>query len=444
MEQPRVFVDSISWIILAAFFLLLPGCAQLTRKDGVPPELQGQASVAGMTGIRYWADQDPTDFVRAAEAAFQREQAEWRASGHRGPLPPAEFLAVSGGGEDGAFGAGLLVGWSAAGTRPKFKGVTGISTGALTAPFAFLGPAYDDKLREVYTKISVKDVLEPRSYIAASLQDAFADNAPLRKTIARYFDQAILDAIAGEHAKGRILLIGTTNLDARRPVVWNIGEIAASRNPKALDVVHDILVASAAIPGAFPPVLIDVEAAGKPYQEMHVDGGASAQVFLYPPSIDLGKRDRDRGLTRKRTLYVIRNARLDPDWAQVDRWTFSIVGRAIASLIQTQGIGDLYRIYIAAQRDGIDYNLAYIPRTFTTPFIEPFDTKYMNELFDVGYRLGSAGYSWAKLPPGLYGSGDRTTPASAGSEGTGHIPDSRPAREGVRARRNPPVSPSWY
>ena len=233
------------------------------------------------------------------------------------------------------------------------------------------------------------------------MQDAFADNAPLRKTIAHYFDQAVLDAIAAEHAKGRILLIGITNLDARRPIVWNIGEIAASRNPKALEVVHDILVASAAIPGAVPRVLIDVEAAGKPYQEMHVDGGASAQVFLYPPSIDLRNRDRDRGPTRKRTLYVIRNARLDPDWAQVDRWTFSIVGRAIASLIQTQGIGDLYRIYIASQRDGIDYNLAYIPRTFTTPFTEPFDTKYMNELFDLGYRLGSAGYSWAKLPPGF-------------------------------------------
>ena len=134
--------------------LLLPGCAELTRKDAVPAQLQGQATVAGMTGVRYWADQDPTDFVHAAEAAFEREQAEWRASGHQAPLPPAEFLAISGGGEDGAFGAGLLVGWSAAGTRPKFKGVTGISTGALTAPFAFLGPAYDDKLREVYTKIS--------------------------------------------------------------------------------------------------------------------------------------------------------------------------------------------------------------------------------------------------------------------------------------------------
>ena len=400
MGQPRVFMNSISWIFLAAFSLLLSGCAELTRKDAVPAPLQGQATVAGMTGVRYWADQDPTDFVNAAEAAFEREQAEWRASGHQGPLPPVEFLAISGGGEDGAFGAGLLVGWSAAGTRPNFKGVTGISTGALTAPFAFLGPAYDDKLREVYTKISAKDVLEPRSYMAAVLEDAFADNAPLRKTIGRYFDQSLLDAIAAEHAKGRILLIGTTNLDARQPIIWNIGEIATSGNPKALELIHDILIASAAIPGAFPPVLIDVEVAGQPYQEMHVDGGASAQVFLYPPSIDIRQRDRDLGLTRERTLYVIRNARLDPDWAQVERRTFSIAGRAVSSLIQTQGIGDLYRIYIAAQRDAIDYNLAFIPRTFTTPLRKPFDTEYMNELFALGYQLGSTGYPWAKVPPG--------------------------------------------
>jgi hypothetical protein len=177
MGQPRPLVDSVSWILLAAFSFLLLGCAELTRKDAVPAPLQGQATIAGMTGMRYWADQDPTDFVRAAQAAFEREQQEWRASGHQGPLPQAAFLAISGGGEDGAFGAGLLIGWTAAGTRPNFKGVTGISTGALTAPFAFLGPAYDDKLREVYTTISAKDVLEPRF--------ALADNSPLRRTIAR-------------------------------------------------------------------------------------------------------------------------------------------------------------------------------------------------------------------------------------------------------------------
>ena len=281
-----------------------------------------------------------------------------------------------------------------------FKGVTGISTGALTAPFAFLGPDYDDELKGVYTTISAKDVLEERGYITALLQDALADNAPLRSLIARYFDQAMLDAIAAEHAKGRVLLIGTTNLDARRPVIWNIGEIAASDHPQALTLVHDILIASAAIPGAFPPVMIDVELDGETYEEMHVDGGASAQVFVYPPGLDVRAVSQERHITRERRLYVIRNARLDPDWAQVERRTFSILERAVSSLIQTQGVGDLYRIYLAAERDGIDFNLAYIPASFTSQLEEPFETEYMKELFQVGYDLAVDGYPWAKVPPG--------------------------------------------
>ncbi len=133
---------------------------------------------------------------------------------------------------------------------------------------------------------------------------------------------------------------------------------------------------------------------------MHVDGGASAQVFLYPPQLDLRQRSRERGISRERRVYIIRNARLDPDWAQVERRTLSIAGRAISSLIQTQGVGDLYRIYIATQRDGIDYNLAYIPESFTTPLEEPFDTAYMRQLFRVGYGMAVRGYPWAKVPPG--------------------------------------------
>jgi hypothetical protein len=312
-------------------------------------------------------------------------------------LPPVNFLAISGGGENGAFGAGLLVGWTAAGTRPVFKGVTGISTGALTAPFAFLGSAYDDKLREVYTTITGKDVLESRGIYGALFQDAMADNAPLRKTVAKYFDQPMLDAIAAEHKKGRILLIGTTNLDARRPVIWDIGAIAESGQPGALELVQDILVASAAIPGAFPPMMFNVEANGKVYQEMHVDGGASTQVFLYPPQLNI----KASGVKRERNLYVLRNARLDPDWAQVDRRTMTIAGRAISSLIQTQGVGDLYRIYLTSRRDGIDFNLAYIPKTFTTVLKEPFDHTYMSELFQLGYDMAVKGYPWEKYPPGF-------------------------------------------
>jgi len=385
-------------LALATLALLLAACGPIARFDAVPVVQEERARVLGLpSGIRYWADGDPEEFMLAAGESFEREKAYLAATGHQGPLPPATFLAISGGGENGAFGAGLLVGWTEAGTRPVFKGVTGVSTGALTAPFAFLGPAYDDKLRQVYTTLSAQDVMQPRGFLAVLLDDAMADNSPLRKTVAKYFDQAMLDAIAEEYKKGRILLIGTTNLDARRPVIWNIGAIAESGHPQALELVHDVLVASAAIPGAFPPVMVDVEVDGTAYEEMHVDGGASSQVFLYPPQLNVSRS----GVERERVLYVIRNARLDPDWAQVERQVLSIAGRAISSLIQTQGVGDLYRIYLTTQRDGFDFNLAYIPKSFTRTLKEPFETAYMQELFELGRDLAVSGYPWEKGPPGF-------------------------------------------
>ena len=388
---------------LAGLLLALVGTAGCTlpvRLDAVPVATQAKASVVGMPDVRYWADGDASDFLRDALDALRREQDLLQRAGHRGPLPPVEFLAISGGGEDGAFGAGLLVGWSAAGTRPRFKGVTGISTGALIAPFAFLGSEYDGRLKEVYTTITGKDILEERGYFAALMNDAMADTKPLHKLVQRIVDQSMLDAIAAEHEKGRVLLIGTTNLDARRPVIWNVTKIAASRHPQALELVQTLLVASAAIPGAFPPVMIGVEADGQKFEEMHVDGGATAQVFVYPPGLSIRAVEQQQRLTRQRRLFIIRNARLDPDWAQVERRTLSIANRAVSSLIQTQGVGDLYRIYIAAQRDGIDFNLAYVPESFKTPLREPFDPVYMKELFAVGYELAADGYPWAKTPPG--------------------------------------------
>jgi len=399
------------WVVAALLLLVATACGPLHRSDAVPADMEERAIVPGMPGVRYFADgTDTTDMVRDGMASLAQEKAYLASTGHQGPLPPANFLAISGGGENGAFGAGLLVGWTAAGTRPVFKGVTGVSTGALTAPFAFLGSAYDAKLRAVYTSITADDVLVSRGLIqGAFFYDSMADSAPLRKTVAKYFDQPMLNAIAAEYRKGRILLIGTTDLDARRPVIWNIGKIAASGNPHALELVHEILVASAAIPGAFPPVMIDVEVNGKPYQEMHVDGGASAQVFLYPPSLNI----RASGIVRERRLYVIRNARLDPDWARVDRSTMTIASRAISSLIQTQGVGDLYRIYLTSQRDGLDFNLAYIPKSFTRTLKEPFEHGYMVALFKVGYDLAANGYPWVKAPPGFTAPGTAEQPAAA-------------------------------
>jgi len=210
-----------------------------------------------------------------------------------------------------------------------------------------------------------------------------------------------LQDIAAEYAKGRLLLIGTTNLDAHRGVIWNIGKIAESGHPKALDLLHNILLASSAVPGAFPPVLVEVEAQGQRFQEMHVDGGASAQVFVYPPQFKLDELGAAAGVTRVRKLYVIRNAQLDPGWSEVERRTLSIAGRAIASLIQAQGRGDLFRLSAIAQRDQVDFNLAYIPSTFKAPHREEFDNEYMRQLFQVGYDLARKGYPWAKTPPGM-------------------------------------------
>jgi hypothetical protein len=309
----------------------------------------------------------------------------------------------SGSGANWAFTAGLLNGWTAAGNRPQFKAVTGISTGALIAPFAFLGPAYDETLRKFYTGITTKDILIERGKLAAIFDDALADSPPLRRLIASLVDRKLLDAIAAEYGKGRLLLVGTTNLDAQRAVIWNVGAIAASGHPRAVDLVRDILIASAAIPAAFPPVMIDVEADGWHYQEMHVDGGTVTQVFLYPPSLKIREVSEAAGFKRDRRVYIIRNARFEPEYAETPRRTLSIAGRAVSSLIATQGIGDLYRTYLNAQRDGIDYNLVAIPDDFRLQPREVFDREYMQKLFDVGFEMGRKGGFWKKTPPAFEG-----------------------------------------
>ena len=301
-----------------------------------------EAVPLGVPNARYFVDGDLSGFTRDAMKSIERERATLAASGKAGePLPPINYLAISGGGDDGAFGAGLLNAWTEAGTRPEFKAVTGISTGGLIAPFAFLGPKHDKELREVYTSVGPADIYESRSMWAAVTNDAMADNRPLWNLLGKYITAEFLKEVAAEYAKGRMLLIGTTDLDARRPVVWNMGEIAASTDPRALDLFRKIMIASASIPGAFPPMMIDVEVDGKPYQEMHVDGGAMALVFMYPPGLTQAVTAAGGQIAeRERHVYIIRNRRLDPNWAEIDRRTLSIVGRAISSMIQTQGIGD--------------------------------------------------------------------------------------------------------
>jgi predicted acylesterase/phospholipase RssA len=381
---------------LAALLLLaLAGCASPERTAPVPVADTTRALPLGLANARFFPAAQGAEMIAEWEQALARQrQTLGLKPGAR--LPTGYFLAISGGGDNGAFGSGLLVGWSEAGDRPEFQYVTGVSTGALIAPFAFLGAEYNQQLRDIYTTISAQDVYLERGFLDAIYNDALSDTTPLFDLISKYVDESMMTALAREYRKGRLLLIGTTDLDAQRPSIWNIGAIAASGHPGAVDLVRKILRASSAIPGMFQPVMIDVEMDGKPYQELHVDGGAIAQMFLYPANIDARKVAH-----RERKAYLIRNAREDPEWADVERRTLSVASRAISTMIHTSGSNDLLRIYFITQRDGVDYNLAYIGGDFTVPHTGEFDKTYMNALYDYAYQQARHGYPWKKVPPML-------------------------------------------
>jgi predicted acylesterase/phospholipase RssA len=388
------------FINLTSCFLLsfaLLGCSSLERKSAVPAQALSKAQIAGLPSVRYLIS------TQAGVDALVNDVIQLETSrGKNAFTGDANYLALSGGGDDGAFGAGLLVGWSKQGSRPNFNLVTGISTGALIAPFAYLGKEYDPVLQQVYTTINPKDVYVQRGILSGIFSDGLADSTPLYQLISRYVDANFLKKIAYEYsANGRWLLIGTTNIDAGLPVIWNMGRIAGIGTPEALELFRRIMLASASIPGAFSPVMFDFLVDSQAFQEMHVDGGASTQVFLYPSSAV--SKANELGIKRRnnRQAYIIRNSRLDPRWSETERRTLSVAGRAITQLIQTQGIGDLYRIYNTTQNDRVGFNLAYIGSDFNEPHNEEFDTQYMNALFQYGYNHAVKGYPWSKYPPGF-------------------------------------------
>jgi predicted patatin/cPLA2 family phospholipase len=394
---------ALSAVLVVVAVVAVQACSTPQRMPSQPPDQLTQATVLGIPNARYYPDEQGAELFQEGMMSVQREMAALGVT-DLSQLPPAYYLAISGGGGDGAFGAGLLNGWTEAGTRPEFKLVTGISTGSLIAPFAFLGSDYDAQLKRVYTTIQDSDVYTERGLTAVFDSDAMLDTTPLFGIISDIVDEDMMAAIAREYEKGRMLLVASTNLDARQTVIWNIGAIAASGKPGALDLIHKILLASAAMPVGFPPVMFDVEVDGVTYQEMHVDGGAVAQLILYPPAV--GEQAKammeQQHITRERVAYVIRNGRLSYEAAPVDRSTLTIAGQAVSTMISSSGINDLYRVYFICQEDGVDYNLAYIDSGFGEP--EPddlFDKAYMNDLFEYGYDLARNGYPWKKAPPYL-------------------------------------------
>ncbi len=388
------------WIGLAAA-LALGACTSLAPLRVAPTaEFYSLAEPVGAAGSRFWGDDLTAGQLVAIEAILRDGVTRrWEAAGRPEAGIQETVLALSGGGPDGAFAAGLLTGWTEAGDRPEFSLVTGISVGALIAPFAFAGSDYDDALRIIFTETETSDVAQLALFSALRGALAVADTAPLRARIRALVDDRLIARIAQGHRDGRLLLVGTTNLDAGRPVIWNMGEIAAA-GERAL--FQDVLLASASIPGAFPPVLIEVDAAGRRFQELHVDGGVTRSVFVGPTGAQLAA---PAGLPFpvRRRFYVIQNNGLAPPYVPSPARLASIVSRSVSTLIRAQTEGDLMRIYGQARDLGAEFNLAFVPAGFGTASAAAFDREYMSALFEAARTLGREGPNWLPAPPGVLG-----------------------------------------
>ncbi len=393
-------MHSFSLLVATVFFCLVGGCAG--SRHAVPMELVPEAEVVGMPGVRAFGDLPSSLFQRSLlDSIKQEDPRDFPPQSDGTTTYPA--LALSGGGANGAYSAGLLNGWSKEGSRPVFKIVTGVSTGALIAPMVFLGSEYDGKLKEFYTTISSKDIFKKKGILGIIGGTSLASTKPLAHLIAKGVDESFLQAVADAHSQGRRLYIGTTNLDSQRLVVWDMGAIASSGDKGALELFRKIMLASASIPVIFPPVYIDVEAGGKRYREMHVDGGVTTEVFfLYGLVGDFRSALRETGLDPSKVrlkLYIVRSGKIQPMWEQVKNKTFPIAERSLANLTRMHAIGDLYRLYAITEARGGDFNLAYIPDNYLPVPKETFDPVEMNRLFNLGFKEAVGGYPWRKYPP---------------------------------------------
>ena len=388
---------------LAALCLALAGCGTLPRHP-VPIPQEPNARVPGFADARGWAGKTERPLEADLMLSFQQES---EADFPRQPDGTVNYahLALSGGGAHGAFGAGFLNGWTSTGRRPVFKIVTGVSTGALMAPFAFIGPMYDGALREFYTTTSTNDIFTLGSLLWRLIAgEALADTRPLQAMINRHVDAELLRHVAEQHRRGRRLFIGTADIDVPRFVVWNMGQIASSGHPDALELFRKVMLASASIPVAFPPVLFKVEVApgGPLYDEMHVDGGVGARVFLNGGVFRGSVIHTRGGLGRGREdIFVIHNGQLVPIPDPVSRSLSAIAVRVIDASGRAAATGDLFRIYGYAQREGATFQWVTIPNDVQMDSTEVFDPVKMQVLYDVGLRLGAAGSAWSTRPPGV-------------------------------------------
>jgi|TARA_R110002126_G_scaffold76017_17_gene190032 predicted patatin/cPLA2 family phospholipase len=361
-------------ILAMVALLAISACATLQSRQQVPPQLVAEATIHADQRLRYWGDDNEFARIQAQVAP--------------GPDGDVDYLTLSGGGINGAYGASFLVGWTDKGGRPEFEVVTGISVGAMIAPMAFLGSDYDARLRTVFSSLTQKDNSAGANFLGALFgAPSVMSNVPVLDAIRTLVDTQALNAIGVAHKQGRRLYVGTTNLNAQRPMIWDIGAIAISNLPNRLELVHQIILASTAVPGVFPPVMLDVAAQGMSFDELHVDGGVTEQVLLMPGGYEAFVKNRS-GVQK---LYVIFNGVVAPSPATVQISSMSLLERAVPTLLKYLGRSNLEQLDNAARKAGLAFRLTAIPADFpesTSVFGSP---QWLSALYQYGYQAGRNG-----------------------------------------------------
>ncbi|WP_245587199.1 patatin-like phospholipase family protein [Aliagarivorans marinus] len=342
-------------------------------------------------GLRYWDG----DHQNPSDHAIYREMLEL--IGNKDEDYHFQHLALSGGGLDGAFSAGILNAWSDAGNRPEFDVVSGISTGAIVSVFAYLGSDYDEDLRRYYTDTPPAEMFKLNSLFKVFSRNALINTEGFELKVRTAIDADMIERLAHEREKGRLLLIGTTSLDNEKMALWDIGRIAQVGSEDAQTLIQDIVIASSSIPGAFPAKLINIDDGEQQFDELHVDGGVSRQVFLIPQWLRFDSASGHLG----QTIYVIRNGSLVPRYQVTENDLGEVSRRSLSTIIRNQGIGDVEFIYFYSQHHGLDFQLAHIGPDFDRDELDPHDLEYMRQLYQYGYDKASDEQLWLTEPPSI-------------------------------------------
>jgi hypothetical protein len=368
---------------LVVLSLCVIGCAALPRQPD-PPTGAEDATLPGFhETVRYVTDSQATYRVRSAQVWTRLHEA----MGER----PLNMLALSGGGAGGSFAAGVLVGWSRQGTRPEFDIVTGVSVGALYAPYAFLGSSWDDHLLQAFPRARLGHLLQ-HSLLSTFFGASLYRGKPLHDLVDSFVAAELLDAVARESTKGRLLLVATADLDKQAMVIWDLGAIARQGDDHARQLFRDVLIAAASIPGVFPPVMIQVQRAGSTFAEMHADAATINSLFVAPEAA-LFPMESVRWLHGD-NLYLIINGQLGGAHQTTQRRTLPIIKRGLDALAHSAMRSDFALTYGFAVRNEMNMHVAYIPEQY--PYGGPLDFRYahMRALFDYAAECAAGGELW--------------------------------------------------